>query len=178
MLLIIDKMARMYNMSNTMPAKAPEITHAAANKLREIGQQIRDHRKAMRISATVAAEAAGISRPTMHRIEKGEPSVTMGAYLNAVAALDIDFGIIQPEAPVQPADDREGMIPARIRLDEYPELKKLAWQVHGIDVLSPQEALGIYERNWRHLDEKALQPHEQQLIDALRLGLGDNSANV
>jgi len=163
-----------------MPAKAPEMTNAAANKLSEIGQQIRDHRKAMHISATVAAEAAGISRVTMFRIEKGAPSVTMGAYLNAMAALDIDFGIIQAEAmtAVQSTDDRKDMIPARIHLDEYPELKKLAWQVHGIDALSPQEALGIYERNWRHLDEKALKPHEQQLIDALRLGLGDNSANV
>jgi len=167
-------------MSNTMPAKSPEITNATANKLGQIGQQIRDHRKAMRISATVAAEAAGISRVTMHRIEKGEPSVTIGAYLNVMAALNIDFGVIQAETQteIKPDDDRKGMIPARIRLDEYPELKKLAWQVHGIDALSPQEALGIYERNWRHMDEKALKPHEQQLIDALRLGFGDSIANV
>jgi len=167
-------------MSNTMPAKSPEITNATANNLAKIGQQIRDHRKAMHISATVAAEAAGISRVTMHRIEKGEPSVTMGAYLNAMAALNIDYGIIQTgtRTEVKPEDDRTGMIPVRIRLDEYPELKKLAWQVHGIDALSPLEALGMYERNWRHLDEQALTLHEQQLIDALRLGFGDSNANV
>jgi len=161
-----------------MAAKSPEITYATDNKLGQVGQQIRDHRKAMHISATVAAEAAGMSRATMHRIEKGEPSVTMGAYLNAMAALNIDYGIIQTETKmeVKSEDDRTGMIPARIRLDEYPELKKLAWHVHGIDTLSPQEALGMYERNWRHLDEKALTLHEQQLIDALRLGFGDSNA--
>jgi len=37
-----------------------------------------EKRKALRVSATVAAEAAGMSRVTLHRIEKGEPSVTMG----------------------------------------------------------------------------------------------------
>ena len=52
-------------------------------------------------------------------------------------------------------------------------MKQLAWQVQGVDALTPREALGIYERNWRHLDEAALLPHERQLIDALRLALGD-----
>ena len=39
--------------------------------------------------------------------------------------------------------------------------------------LTPAEALGIYERNARHLVTQALQPSERNLIDALRLALGD-----
>lgn len=163
-------------MRNIMAAKAPEISANAHNKLVALGQQIRDHRKALRISATVAAEAAGISRVTLHRIEKGEPSVTMGAYLNAMAVLAIDFGIVEPD--VQSVADLAGMIPARIRLDEYPQLKALAWQVQGIDALTPLEALSIYERNWRHVDESALDAHELQLIEALRLGLGSGAGTV
>ncbi len=58
-----------------------------------------------------------------------------------------------------------------MRLSDYPQLKQLAWQVHGVDELTPTEALSIYERNWRHIDVAALQPHEQQLVDALRLAL-------
>jgi transcriptional regulator with XRE-family HTH domain len=163
-----------------MPAKSPEISVTTYDRLIALGQQIRDQRKAMHISATVVAEAAGISRVTLHRIENGKPSVTMGAYLNAMAALDMDFGIIQPEASsaTPPADDHSEMIPVRIRLDDYPQLRKLAWQVHGIDTLTPLEALSIYERNWRHVDEKALESDEQQLIKALRLGLGDGNANI
>jgi len=163
-----------------MPARSPDISSTVADKLVELGKQIRIHRKEMRISATVAAEAAGISRVTLHRIENGEPSVTMGAYLNTMAALDLNFGIIKPSAPAadQPVDDREGLIPARIRLADYPQLKKLAWQVHGIDELTPVEALSIYERNWRHVDVKALGVREQKLIDALRLGLGDFDGDV
>ena len=43
-----------------------------------------------------------MSRVTLHRIEKGEPAVAIGAYLNARVALGLDFGILTPE--VQPAD--------------------------------------------------------------------------
>lgn len=156
-----------------MPAPAPILATTVINKLIEMGKQIRAHRKALRINATIAAEAAGMSRVTLHRIENGEPSVTMGAYLNAMAALNLDFGIIQPSDDYALGADRKGWIPARIRLADYPQLKQLAWQVHGTDELTPAEALSIYERNWRHVDVKALEPRERQLVDALRIALGE-----
>jgi transcriptional regulator with XRE-family HTH domain len=163
-----------------MPARTPIIASTVADKLIAMGKQIRAHRKALRISATTAAEAAGMSRVTLHRIENGEPSVTMGAYLNAMAALDMNFDIIKPSdlAADKPNDDSKGLIPARIRLADYPQLKKLAWQVHGTDELTPAEALGIYERNWRHVDLQAMEPSEQQLVDALRLGLGERNGTI
>lgn len=163
-----------------MPARTPDVAIAAAEKLAVLGQQVRAHRKALRISATAAAEAAGMSRVTWHRIEKGEPSVTMGAYLNAMTALGLDFGIAQPSGKANGAGDdgRQGWIPARIRLADYPQLKQLAWQVHGIDDLTPTEALSIYERNWRHLDVQTLNPRERDLIDALRVALGERGGNV
>lgn len=153
-----------------MPARNPIISVTVSEKLIAMGKQIRAHRKALHISATTAAEAAGMSRVTLHRIENGEPSVTMGAYLNAMAALDMNFGIIKPTdfAAGDPNDDRKDLIPARIRLADYPQLKQLAWQVHGTDELTPAEALSIYERNWRHVDVHAMEPREQQLVDALR----------
>jgi transcriptional regulator with XRE-family HTH domain len=159
-----------------MPARHPVITNTAADRLVALGRQIRAHRKALRISMAAAAEAAGMSRVTLHRIENGEPSVTMGAYLNIIAALGLDVGIIDPanKAPEVPEAGREGWIPARIRLGDYPQLKQIAWQVHGTDELTPVEALSIYERNWRHVDVAALETRERLLIDALRLGLGDH----
>ncbi len=149
-------------------------------KITVLGQKIRTQRKALRISATATAEAAGMSRVTLHRIEKGEASVTMGAYLNAMAVLGLDFGVIPANAAAtQPAaGDRAGWIPARIALSDYPQLRQLAWQVHGTDALTPREALDIYERNQRHIDTPALQPHEQQLIAALRLALADGTGDV
>jgi len=163
-----------------MPAKSPDSTVAVADKLHTLGKQIRAQRKALRTSATVTAEAAGMSRVTLHRIENGEPSVTIGAYLNAMAVLDLDFGIIKPyETTIEtPEVDREGWIPARILLADYPQLKQLAWQLQGIDALTPAEALSVYERNWRHVDLQALDKRERQLIDALRLGFGEQRNDV
>ncbi len=161
-----------------MPAKAPRISKKTATELVALGEQICTQRKAMRINATTLAEAAGMSRVTLHRIEKGEPSVTIGAYLNAATSLGLKLSIIERTGSTLPPDDREGLIPARIHLVDYPQLKKLAWQVQGIDTLSPSEALDIYTRNRRHLDVKALETHERQLIDALQLGLGENDGDV
>ena len=157
-----------------MPAKSPPIAKAAADKLAALGQQIRAHRKALRINTTTSAEAAGMSRVTLHRIETGEPSVTMGAYISAMDALGLDFAAAKPTdlAAKAPEADRQGWIPARIVIANYPQLKQLAWHVHGTDVFTPVEAHTIYERNWRHLDPQALEPTERQLIDALRTAFG------
>lgn len=159
-----------------MPTKLSIISVVAAEHLIALGQQIRVHRKALRISATTAAEAAGMSRVTLHRIEKGEPAVTMGAYMNAMAALGLNLGPVTSAEPIKvhPTEQREGWIPARIPLAEYPQLKQLAWQVQGTETLSPKEAWDIYQHNWRHLDEQALTENEDQLIAALRMAFGAN----
>lgn len=163
-----------------MPAKPPITASITADKLIALGQQIRVHRKALRISATTAAEAAGMSRVTLHRIEKGEPAVTMGAYVNAMAALGLNFGLVAPAKVIEShhSENREGWIPARIRLKDYPQLKQLAWQVQNVENLSPTEAWDIYERNWRHMDEQALTVHERQLVDALRLAFAGGDSHV
>jgi transcriptional regulator with XRE-family HTH domain len=156
-----------------MPAPPLAISNATATRLGALGQQIRTRRKALGLSAIVAAEAAGLSRVTLHRIEKGAPAVTMAAYLNVMGALGLDVSVSLPadQSAVTPTDDHTGWIPARVRLSDYPQLKQLAWQVHGVDELTPAEALSIYERNWRHIDASKLQAHEQQLVDALRQAL-------
>ena len=159
-----------------MPSKTPTIDEVAAQKLATIGLKIRAQRKALKINATVAAEACGISRVTLYRIEHGEPSVTMGAYLNALAALGLDLRVVMTtDVAAEPTAHPPLWLPARVRLADYPQLKQLAWQVHGTDELTPAEALSIYERNARHLEMQALQPAERMLIDALRVALGDGS---
>ena len=159
-----------------MPAKAPSPPGAVVATLVALGQTIRAQRKALGINGVTASQAAGMSRVTWHRIEKGEPSVTMGAYLNALAALDLRFEVALPGKAAPTQSTTQGWIPARVRLADYPQLKQLAWQVQGDTELTPLEALAIYERNARHLDAAALQPHEKALMDALRTGLGGNAS--
>ena len=125
----------------------------------EIGRRIREVRKGMGLSATVTAEAAGMSRVTLHRIEKGEPSVTMGAYMAALTALGLDLGLVELQQP-----ETHVSIPDRIRLSDFPVLKRLAWHMPGAEEVSPLEALEIYERNWKHVDEESLTERERALI--------------
>ena len=138
-----------------------------------LAQQIRAKRKLLGVNATTLAEAAGVSRVTLHRIERGEPTVSMGAYINVLAALGMRFGTdYQGQLPL------EAFIPVRIQVEKYPQLKKLAWQLKAGTELTPLEALGIYERNARHVDQDALDTSEQHLINALRMGLGEGAQHV
>jgi len=159
---------------------SPEITADVAERLVELGKRIRARRKSLRVSAVAAAESAGMSRVTLHRIERGEPSVTMGAWLNAVTALGMNLSLDSRSASLSNAasEDKPGWLPVRINLENYPQLKQLAWQVQGTGELKPAEALGIYERNWRHVDVAALEPQERNLIDALRRVFGDAQDGV
>ena len=157
-----------------MPPKTSNFDDQTATHLQALGAQIRSQRKALRLSATVTAEAAGVSRVTLHRIEKGEPSVAMGAWCGVMAALGMALHArlaSDDNAGTAQQAVRTGWIPARVPLADYPQLRSLAWQVHGTDTLTPAEALDIYERNARHLDLQAMNADEQALLHALRLAL-------
>ncbi|MDB5253920.1 MAG: hypothetical protein JWP27_3089 [Flaviaesturariibacter sp.] len=150
-----------------MPAASPAISKADTELLQALGKRLRAARKTQKVTAVSAAEAAGISRVTWHRIEQGEPSVTMGAWMAAAGALGLRFDLHdpakKPEAP---------KLPDRIRLDDYPQLKSLAWHLSGVEDVSPQDALALYERNWKHVDARALSANEASLINALSTTLG------
>jgi transcriptional regulator with XRE-family HTH domain len=175
---ILYKTIDLFRMGNTMPAKAPPVGDILAEKLRALGARIRTHRERQKVSASLAAEAAGMSRVTLHRIERGEPSVTMGAYLSAIAAIGLELDVIDPHDPHDPRALRATLevratgLPARVRLADYPQLKHLAWQLQGVTELSPGDALSLYERNWRHIDQATLQPAERALVKALADQLG------
>jgi len=106
-----------------------------------------------------------MSRVTLHRIERGEPSVTMGAYLSAIDAVGLQLELRDPQA--HPATNSTATLPERVRLAEFPQLKGLAWQRHDVDELSPADVLNLYERNWRHIDQARMEPAERALLQAL-----------
>lgn len=165
-----------------MPALPPLPAEGVLTLLQALGAHLRMHRKSLKVSAVAAAEAAGLSRVTLHRIEHGEPSVTMGAYLNVIAALGLSLPLPLPaqaaklEAP--PQGHQPGWVPARVVLKDYPQLAQLAWQVQGLDALTPQEAWDIYLRNERHLDRAKLSMAERELLDALTQAYGPRGPHV
>lgn len=148
-----------------MPTTAPRQDPAAATQLRALGERIRNQRQGLRISANATAQAAGMSRVTLHRIERGEPSVTMGAYVNAIAALGLAMHVL--DASAEPPLPQNLPEPAPVHIADYPQLRQLAWQLPDTADLTEQEALALYERNWRHLDFKKMGTAERQWIDTL-----------
>lgn len=164
-----------------MPHAAADARHDQAKGVAvALGLALRARRKALGISMAAAADAAGISRVTWHRLEKGEATVALGSLLAAARVLGVDLrlqaaGVASPVAESALAD----ALPLHLRLDEYPQLRRLAWQVgDAAQVVSPREALGLYERNWRHLQPEWLEPKERALIDALRQVFGAEDLHV
>ena len=61
--------------------------------LEQLGENIKLARKRRKITAQQLSERAGIVRMTLYQIEKGNPSVAIGAYFNVlrVIGLQNDF---------------------------------------------------------------------------------------
>ncbi len=135
-------------------------------QLRDLGLKIRNHRKEFGLSATTTAEAADISRITLHRIEKGEGSVSMGAYISVAISLGLEIGLSNTKKSQNESSSQQ-KLPKKIRVNDYPQLKSLAWQINKKHDLTPEEALNIYERNWRHIDQKSISIKEKKIIDLL-----------
>jgi len=144
-----------------MPATSPFLSNAQAAHLERLGARIKDRRKQLGISAVVCAESAGISRVTLHRIEAGNPSVTLGAYYNVVTALGLTLTV-----PIMDRPGDAAVVPT-VRVGDYPGLRELAWQTRAGTRISETEALNLYERGWRHLDRDALSDAEKLFIQHL-----------
>ena len=80
-----------------MAKKTVKIMRSTENILKQMGEQIKLARLRRGISATLAAERAGISRSTLWNVEKGNSSVSMGVYaavLHAINGMDKDLLLI------------------------------------------------------------------------------------
>lgn len=153
-----------------MPARNPAVTKHTEGVLAELGQQLRRRRLALGVSAVTTAEAAGMSRVTLHRIETGSAAVTIGAYLNAAAALGLRLMLDESSDRRQPARDAAPMQAAplpTVRVGDFPQLHAIAWQLRPDAELTDIEALQLYERNWRHVDQGAMSDAERAFVQQL-----------
>jgi transcriptional regulator with XRE-family HTH domain len=86
--------------------------------LHQLGQDIRDARRRRRIPVAILAERASISRMTLHKVERGELGVSVGAYATVLFVL----GMVERLADLaDPRNDAVGLaleeerLPQRIR---------------------------------------------------------------
>lgn len=96
MLTNIDNQISCVDNGFTMPSKAPHAYPSEAKLLTDFGERLRLARLRRRMTAVVVAERANISRPTLAKAERGDPSVTLGTYLRilAIYGLENDLSIM------------------------------------------------------------------------------------
>jgi transcriptional regulator with XRE-family HTH domain len=91
------------------------LPRAARRALSKLGEGIVVARKKRRISTVSMAERAFISRSTLGKIEKGDPTVSIGAYVTVLAIL----GLIEGVASV--ADRSNDALGLDIEEDRLPQ---------------------------------------------------------
>jgi len=86
--------------------------------LRKLGQDIRDARLRRRIPVAVMAERASISRTTLHKLERGDPGVSMGTYATVLFVLGLTdrlYSLVDIRSDTVGIELEEGRLPKRIR---------------------------------------------------------------
>ena len=79
-----------------MKSQAPKtLPRAARRALVKLGADIAVARKKRRISTVSMAERAFISRATLYKVERGDPTVSMGIYAAVLAILGLAEGLGQ-----------------------------------------------------------------------------------
>jgi transcriptional regulator with XRE-family HTH domain len=73
-----------------MPGKPPLPFPSEANLLGNLGERLRLARLRRRLTAITVAQRADISRPTLVKAERGDPSVTLGTYLRILATYGLE----------------------------------------------------------------------------------------
>ena len=87
--------------------------------LHKVGQDIKDARRRRRIPIKLMAQRAGVSRATIGKIEKGDPTTSMGGYASALFVLGMTHRLADV---VDAAHDLTGRrledekLPQRVRL--------------------------------------------------------------
>ena len=100
-----------------MGRKAVTVLPQTQKLLSQMGEQIRLARLRRHLPSEVVAERAGVSRATVHAIEKGNPSVAFGAYatvLHALGGLEKDLLLIAKDDELgRKLQDLELSVPRR-----------------------------------------------------------------
>ena len=86
-----------------MPRKPPTVFPQEQRLLAELAERLKLARKRRKLSSTVVAQRAGISRTSLYKVETGDPGATLGTYLRVLAVLGLESDI-----NALAADDRIG----------------------------------------------------------------------
>lgn len=107
-----------------MRKSPPPLTPTTRRVLADLGADLSAARRRRRLPLEVVAQRAGITRQTLAKIEKGDPSVSMGGWASVLFALNLSDGLRHVASA---ADDRVGLdleieqLPQRVHLPKRRE---------------------------------------------------------
>jgi transcriptional regulator with XRE-family HTH domain len=73
-----------------MPRTFQQAFPSVAKQMRALGERIRLARLRRRMTTLLFAERMGVSRDTLNRLEKGDPTIALGTYVRALRVLGLD----------------------------------------------------------------------------------------
>lgn len=76
-----------------MPKSTLPAFPAQQRQLTALGHRLRMARERRRMGTELFAERLGVSRETLRRLEKGDPTIAMGSFLKALRVLGLDRDI-------------------------------------------------------------------------------------
>ncbi|MCK5373813.1 MAG: helix-turn-helix transcriptional regulator [Alphaproteobacteria bacterium] len=77
-----------------MPRKTAPLSPALEDILKTLGENIKLARLRRKITTTMLAERAGMSRVTLRKVENGESSTTLGAYASVLFCLGLEQDLL------------------------------------------------------------------------------------
>ncbi len=78
-----------------MSRKTSPLLPSLEKSLKHMGENIRLARLRRRLSSSLVAERAGMTRPTLRAIERGEAGVSIGAYASVLLSLGMEKDLLQ-----------------------------------------------------------------------------------
>src|SRR5260370_19866318 len=69
------------------PTIPPKLSHPGPKARRKVGQDIPDARLRRRIPTAIMSQRALVTRTTLHKVERGDPTVAMGTYCTVLFVL-------------------------------------------------------------------------------------------
>jgi len=103
----------------TKEQASPKIPIPVVRALRKLGHDIRDARRRRRIPVAILAERASMSRTTLNKLEKGDPTVSVGSY----AVVLFTLGMIERFSDV--ADPRHDAVGRELEEEHLPQRIRL-----------------------------------------------------
>lgn len=167
-------------------------------EISRLGARIAALRQSKQMRQEDVAAAAGVGRATVREIEHGSATAEIGSYFRVLKVLDAldDVNLVaqlaahlaaEPARPVmrvrppRPVALVRSIGSARgkdvVRLDDYPQLAQIGWN-RAVREITGEDALALYESNWRFVDQDKLIAREKTLLDRLVKKYGHGVLNV